>query len=77
MALTAGIVDLPNVGKSTLLMLLQKLVRRSANYPFATIDLTWEWLKCQISRLSRIEPFNSYKNWYHTTFEFTDIAGII
>ena len=38
MALTAGIVGLPNVGNLLYLMQLHKQVQKSANYPFCTID---------------------------------------
>ena len=38
MALTAGIVGLPNVGKSTLFNAITKAGALAANYPFATID---------------------------------------
>lgn len=38
MALTAGIVGLPNVGKSTLFLMQLQKGAEAANYPFATID---------------------------------------
>lgn len=48
MALTAGIVGLPNVGKSTLFNAITKAGALAANYPFATIDAMLVSLKCQI-----------------------------
>ncbi len=48
MALTAGIVGLPNVGKSTLFNAITQAGAEAANYPFATIDRMWELLKCLI-----------------------------
>ena len=48
MALTAGIVGLPNVGKSTLFNAITKAGALAANYPFATMIPMLVSLKCQI-----------------------------
>ena len=77
MALTAGIVGLPNVGKSTLFNAITKAGALAANYPFATIDPNVGIVEVPDSRLIKLEEMVQPKKKIPTTFEFTDIAGIV
>ncbi|MGX7245551.1 redox-regulated ATPase YchF [Enterococcus quebecensis] len=77
MALTAGIVGLPNVGKSTLFNAITKAGAEAANYPFATIDPNVGMVEVPDDRLLRLTELVKPKKTVPTTFEFTDIAGIV
>ncbi|MFV0558887.1 MAG: redox-regulated ATPase YchF [Enterococcus sp.] len=77
MALTAGIVGLPNVGKSTLFNAITKAGAEAANYPFATIDPNVGMVEVPDNRLQRLTELVKPKKTVPTTFEFTDIAGIV
>ncbi len=77
MALTAGIVGLPNVGKSTLFNAITKAGAEAANYPFATIDPNVGVVEVPDARLQRLTELVEPKKTVPTTFEFTDIAGIV
>ena len=77
MALTAGIVGLPNVGKSTLFNAITKAGAEAANYPFATIDPNVGMVEVPDERLQKLTELITPKKTVPTTFEFTDIAGIV
>jgi ribosome-binding ATPase len=76
-ALTIGIVGLPNAGKSTLFNALTKNDVLAANYPFATIEPNVGVVGVPDDRLARLaEVFGSAKV-LPATVEFVDIAGIV
>ena len=77
MSLKAGIVGLPNVGKSTLFNAITKKNILAANYPFATIDPNVGVVTVPDSRLEFLENLYLPKSTVPTTFEFTDIAGLV
>ncbi len=77
MGLTAGIVGLPNVGKSTLFNAITKAGALAANYPFATIDPNVGVVEVPDERLNKLVEIVHPKKTIPTIFEFTDIAGIV
>jgi GTP-binding protein YchF len=77
MALSIGIVGLPNVGKSTLFNALTNAGILAANYPFATIDPNTGIVPIPDPRVARLgEMFGSAKI-VHATVTFVDIAGLV
>ena len=77
MSLTAGIVGLPNVGKSTLFNAITKQQILAANYPFATIDPNVGTVIVPDKRVDKLSEMYNPKRTIPTTFEFTDIAGLV
>ncbi|MDD3340736.1 MAG: redox-regulated ATPase YchF [Bacilli bacterium] len=77
MSLTAGIVGLPNVGKSTLFNAITKKNILAANYPFATIDPNVGTVTVPDKRLEFLNNLYLPERLIPTTFEFTDIAGLV
>jgi ribosome-binding ATPase len=76
-ALTIGIVGLPNAGKSTLFNALTKNDVLAANYPFATIEPNVGVVGVPDERLPRLAELFSSERVVPATVEFVDIAGIV
>lgn len=77
MSLTTGIVGLPNVGKSTIFNAITKQKILSANYPFATIEPNVGVVVVPDERLDFLNELYKPASLVPTTFEFTDIAGLV
>ena len=77
MSLKAGIVGLPNVGKSTLFNAITKKNILAANYPFATIEPNVGVVIVPDGRLDFLNKMYEPKSLVPTTYEFIDIAGLV
>jgi GTP-binding protein YchF len=76
-ALTIGIVGLPNAGKSTLFNALTKNDVLAANYPFATIEPNVGVVGVPEPRLGKLAEIFGSAKVIPATVEFVDIAGIV
>jgi len=77
MALSIGIVGLPNVGKSTLFQTLTKKQVDIANYPFCTIDPNVGVVAVPDERVEQLAALTNSVRKIYTTIEFVDIAGLV
>ena len=73
----AGIVGLPNVGKSTLFNCLSNAKAQSANYPFCTIEPNIGVINVPDSRLTKIAAIVNPQRVQPATVEIVDIAGLV
>ena len=77
MSLTAGIVGLPNVGKSTLFNAITNQKILAENYPFATIEPNVGVVTVPDERMTKLKEMYEPKRFIPTAYEFTDIAGLV
>src|SRR5580692_367748 len=76
--LSAGIVGLPNVGKSTLFNAVTRTRKaEAANYPFCTIEPNQGVVTVPDSRLDRLSALSKSQKTIPAVIEFVDIAGLV
>src|SRR5699024_8715051 len=77
MSLTAGIVGLPNVGKSTQFNAITQAGASAANYPFTTIDPNVGMVEVPDERLEQLTKFVNTEKEVPRGFEVSDMARIV
>src|ERR1051325_4750441 len=77
MALSVGIVGLPNVGKSTIFNALTAAGAQSANYPFCTIEPNVGIVPVADPRLDRVAALAESRQTIYTDLKVVDIAGLV
>ena len=77
MGLSAGIVGLPNVGKSTIFNALTAAGAQSANYPFCTIEPNVGIVPVHDKRLDEVARLTGSKSIIYTDVKIVDIAGLV
>ena len=77
MSLKAGIVGLPNVGKSTLFNAITNQKILAENYPFATIEPNVGIVTVKDKRMDKLKEMYKPNKFIPTAYEFTDIAGLV
>lgn len=77
MGLKAGIIGLPNIGKSTLFNAITKSQVEAANYPFATISPNFGTIELNDERVDKLVEIFQPLKIIRAVFDFCDIAGLV
>src|SRR5690625_3425043 len=77
MSLTAGIVGLPNVEKTTLFNAITKAGAEAENFEFCTVEPNVRIVDVPDGSVNKVDEVGTRQNGFPTSFEFTDIVGIV